>query len=144
MIDRAWVGKAYAPFVVSLGEDWLVEWHELFARASGIASSTRGLPVNWPAILTHHGTACLLHLWEDLGVDPLEVRLVSEEWKHLGKPVVGEEIRGSLRIEEISEHAEYETGIEEQVDLSVEFHDGKGCTLANYVCSYRIPRVKPS
>jgi hypothetical protein len=144
MIDRACVGKAYAPFVVSLAEDWLTEWYGLFSRASGIAAPPQGLPVNWPAVLTLHGTACLLHVWEDLGVDPLEVRLVGEEWRHSGAPAIGEEIQGRLRIREIGEHVEFETGIEEQVDFVVEFHDRKGLKLAVYTCSYRIPRMRPS
>ena len=54
-----------------------------------------------------------------------------------------EEIHGRLRILEISEHVEFETGIEEQVDFVVEFHDRKGLKLAVYTCSYRIPRMRP-
>lgn len=83
-----------------------------------------------------------MNLWEDLEVDPLEVRLVREEFEHLVAPVVDQEIKGRLRIEEISDHVEPETGIEEQVDLTVEFHDRSERKLAAYHCSYRIPRTQ--
>jgi hypothetical protein len=142
MIDRSCVGKAYAPFAVILTEDWLAEWYALLSRAAGNSSPSPGLPLNWPAILTLHGTACLLHVWEDLVVDPLQVRLVREEWRHLAAPQVGQEIQGRLSIEEISEHVEPETGIEEQVDFAVEFHDLAGRKLAVYACSYRIPLAR--
>jgi hypothetical protein len=142
LIDRALVGKEYPPFAVTLTEDWLRQWRDLFALVSGLSAPQTSVPTNWPAILTLHGTACLMNIWEDLGVDPLEVRLVGEEFEHLLPPVVGEEIEGRLRIEEISECIEPETGIEEQVDFAVGFRDRFGSKLAVYACSYRIPRTR--
>jgi len=135
------VGKEYPSFAVTISEEWLKEWYDLFSRASGKSVPPTRLPHNWPAILTAHGTACLFNTWEDLGVDPLELRLAAEEFEHLAAPAAGEEIVGRLQIQEISESVEPETGIEEQVDLIVEFHDRVGRKLAVYKCSYRIPRT---
>jgi hypothetical protein len=132
----------YPPFAVTLTEDWIRGWHDLFALVSGLSAPQTTVPTNWPAILTLHGTACLMNTWEDLGVDPLEIRLVGEAFEHLLPPIVGEEMEGRLRIKEISECVEPETGIEEQVDFTVAFHNRLGGKLAVYSCSYRVPRTR--
>jgi len=85
------------------------------------------------------GTACLLTVWEELGVDPMGLRLYKEEFVHLRRPKLRERLCGRVTVEDVSDHMEPSRGIEEQVDLAVRFHDSKGDLVAVYLCSYRVP-----
>jgi len=89
--------------------------------------------------MTLRGTACLIPIWEDLGVDPLEAALVEEEFQFHKDPVMGERITGVVTLEEIDEFVEPAKGIEEQVDLRVDFRDSKQDPIATYRCAYRVP-----
>lgn len=139
MIDREAVGRSYPSFTVTVTED--------LARALdavlGCSPPSTGpsWPPNpvWPALAVSHGTACLIHVWEDLGADPLTVRLVAEEFRHYRDPSPGEELTGRVTVEDVGERFEPDRGIEEQVDLLVEFTDRGAAAVASYRCSYRSP-----
>ena len=116
---------------------------ELFQSISSIASPPEPLLSNWPAILTLHGTACLITVWEDMGVDPFDVRLISEQFAHFRDPEADEELTGQVHVEDISQSVEPDIGIEEQVDLLVNFRDRSDRPVANYRSSYRISLATP-
>jgi hypothetical protein len=143
VIDRALVGKKYPAFAVIVTEAFRRQLWELFRSVSSAAAISESLLANWPAILTLHGTACLMTVWEDLGVDPLNVRLVNEKFDHFREPAANEELIGQIHVEEISQSVEPDTGIEEQVDLLVDFRDPSDKIVANYRSSYRIPLATP-
>jgi len=151
VIDRSTVAKEYPSFSVELSEDLCAKVDRLFGSISSIRSSAPDVPTSeprtppliWPALLTLHGAACLLIVWEDLGVDPMLVRLVREEFRYLTTPGWGEKLLGTVRIDDITEHAEPEQGIQEQIDLLVEFRNSAAGLLATYHCSYRIPVAVP-
>jgi len=143
VIDRALVGKKYPVFAVIVSEAFRRQLWELFRSASSAAAIPESLLANWPAILTLHGTACLMTVWEDMGVDPLDVRLVSEDFDHFREPETNEELSGRVQVEDISQSVEPDTGIEEQVDLLVDFRDPSDKLIANYRSSYRIPLATP-
>lgn len=92
-------------------------------------------------MLTARGTACLMGLWEELGVDPLSIRLVAQSFRHSRDPAYGETLAAALTIEDVSEHVESDRGIEEQVDLVIRFRDSNAGIVAEYRCSYRILRA---
>jgi hypothetical protein len=133
------VGKEYPPFSTTLTEELHREMGALFAGdvPDGASESTPSLI--WPAVLTLHGTACLLTLWEDLGVSPLLPRLVFEQFRYDRTPQVGDALSGRLKVEDVGERFESERGVEEQVDILVEFKDSRGTAVASYRSSYRIP-----
>ncbi len=152
MIDRSFIGKEYPEFSVTIEHDLVARFNSLLENACG-AHGDRSqwndhdglgttIPLAWPSILTFHGTACLISVWEDLGIDPVRTRIVEESFNFLKFPEPGEELKGSLCVEEIEEKISPDGGIEEQLDLSVEFSSLEGELLATYTCSYRIPLVK--
>jgi hypothetical protein len=98
---------------------------------------------NWPAILTLHGTACLMTVWEDMGVDPLAARLIAEKFAHFRDPSSDEQLTGQVQVEDVRETVDSDTGIEEQVDLLVDFWDSSEQLIATYQSSYRIPLATP-
>jgi hypothetical protein len=81
-------------------------------------------------------------VWEELGLDPLELRLITEEFQHSREPVAGEPLNGRVRVEELSEHMDPDAGIEEQIDLAVQFQDAGGRDVARYRCSFRVPLAR--
>lgn len=83
-----------------------------------------------------------MSVWKELGVDPLELRLIQEESQHRLDPVAGEALSGRVRVEDLSEHADPTMGIEEQIDLSVQFRDSLGRDIAQYRCSFRAPLAR--
>lgn len=139
MIDRAAVGRSYPSFTVPLTEDLSRGLDAVLGcNPPAMGLSWPPSPV-WPAVAASRGTACLLNVWEDLGVDPLTVRLVAEDFLHHRAPVLDEELMGRVMVEDVHEHFEPDRGIEDQVDLLVEFTDRAGSAVASYRCSYRVP-----
>lgn len=137
MIYRGLVGTEFPPFGVEIRDDFI---DQMTALVQGEASPARSsLPSNWPAFMALRGAACLMSVWEKLGVDPLGVRLIREEFGHFREPKAHERIFGRIIVEDVSDHMEPDHGIEEQVDLAVRFLDAAGELLAKYRCSYRIP-----
>jgi hypothetical protein len=152
LIDRTFVGKEYPPCSVEFDANLGVQLKELFGRISSKLEETSSgsspeppsqLSFIWPAILTLRGTAGLLTVWEDMGVDPMHIRLVREEFEHHKIPAGGHGLVGKITIEEIVERVEPEEGIEDQVELLVEFTDARGILLATYRCSFRSPVARP-
>ncbi len=94
---------------------------------------------NWPALATLHGTAGMLHVWDDLGVDPLQVRLIREQFRHVRDPHPDEELTGRLTVEDLTEHTNPKTGLDQQIDFRVTFTDQSGRETTWYACSYRLP-----
>lgn len=95
-------------------------------------------PSNWPAIMTLHGTACLINVWEELGVDPLETFLYAEEFRHFAAATPDEELTGLVWIDDIREFVDDESQICDQVDLAADFFTADGVQLAAYRFSYRV------
>ncbi len=142
MIYRGFVGKEFPPFRVEITEKFSVQVADLFPAVE--PSPASGLPSNWPAFMALQGAACLLTVWEELGVDPMELRLVREEFLHFRRPELRESLSGRVTVEDVSDHMEPSQGIEEQVDLAVRFHDSDGDLVAEYRCSYRVPVARTS
>jgi hypothetical protein len=139
MIDRALVGKAYPAFAVIVSAAFRNQLWELFRSVSSGNLPSESLLSNWPTILALHATAYLTTVWEDMRVDPLGVRLVSEEFAHFREPQENERLSAQVHVEDISQRVEPDTGLEEQVDLLVDFRDPSQKLVANYRTSYRIP-----
>lgn len=139
MIGREFIGKAYRPFPVVLSEAFCRELSELVQTSPQVIQSPSFPPVHWPAILTRHGTACLMSVWEDLAVDPLQVRLVREEFDHSRAAEFGEILTGNLTIEDVGEHFEPAEGMFQSVHLQVRFEDRSGAPVATYRCSFAFP-----
>jgi hypothetical protein len=138
VLDRSFVGRKFPAFRVILPTDLGRAFRELLrpGRSEADASS---LPWNWPAILTGHGTAGLIHVWEELAVDPTGVRLLSEEFVHFHEPLGGVEVIGLMEIEDIAATVEPQAGIEDQADFRVDFRDLEDRLLATYRFSCRVP-----
>ena len=137
MIYRGFVGKEFPLFDFEITEEFSEQFMALFQRTD--AAPLRSLPSNWPAFMALRGSACLMSVWEELGVDPLEVRLIREEFLHFREPELREPLFGRASVQDVSDHMEPDRGIEEQVDLAVRFHDAAGELVAEYLCSYRLP-----
>lgn len=151
MIDRTFIGKQYPEFRVTLDQELIDKFDSLIKRSTFIdnkpvyetkMSRADTIPIAWPAILTLHGTACLINVWEDLGIDPMQARIVEESFDFHRTPRPGSELKGSLCVEELGEEIGPDGGIEEQVDLSVEFKSPEGELMATYICSYRVTVAK--
>jgi hypothetical protein len=140
VIDRSLVGKEYPPFSVSVTDDLSRDFRKIF-NLSHLESSAPASnpPLIWPALMTGRGTACLIPVWEDLGVDPLKPKLMKEKFHYYDALVQGEQLVGRVCIEDINERVEPGKGIDEQVDLLVEFKNSRGSLVASYRCSFRIP-----
>ncbi len=143
MIDRAFIGKKYAAFTVELSESFCRDFNSRLNITGPDESPPDRPPLNWPGLMTLQGTACLLTLWEDLGVDPLEVRLVKERFVHQRSVECGEGFTGVLTIDDISGQVETDGRIEDQIELNVNFKDSSGMPVATYQCSFRIPVAGP-
>jgi len=139
MIGRELIGKSYQPFSVELSEAFCRELSELVQTSPRVILTASFPPVHWPAILTRHGTACLMRVWEDLAVDPLQVRLVREEFDHSRPAAFGETLSGSLSIEDVTEHFEPAEGMFQTVHLQARFVDAAGAPVATYKCSFAFP-----
>jgi hypothetical protein len=133
MIDRSFVDKLLPAFEVELSEKLCIDFTSLF-DASGYCAP----PPNWPAILTLHGTAALLSVWEALGVDPLSAKLLRERFLHVKPPPLGQVLSGHLRIGEIREYLNSDGKIEEEVDMHTLFVDSSKELIAEYYCTFRI------
>ncbi len=142
MIYRGFVGKEFPQFQVEITEEFSAQIMELFRAMDPPPGG--GLPSNWPAFMALQGTACLFTVWEELGVDPIGLRVFQEEFVHLRRPKLGESLFGRVTVEDVSDHMEPSQGIEEQVDLAVRFHDSDGHLVAKYRCSYRVPVAQTS
>jgi len=143
MIDRGFLGKVYPVFSVVLSDAFVRRSKELLSQHGCPVSLVDTPPLNWPSFMTLHGTACLLNVWEDLGVDPLAVRLVREEFVHMRPVKGGADLMGRVTIEDLTEHMTSDGTIEEQVCLEVVFQDLSGTPVANYRCAFRIPVAIP-
>ena len=142
MISRRSIGKAFPPFTVEYPETLAQGFDGLFSSAGCSAPRRSSPPSNWPAVLALHGTACLLTIWEELGVDPLSVRLVAEEIRHVSELRFGQRITGRVTVEDVREHVEPDRGIEQRVDLAITFEDSAlKRPVATYRCSFRVPIV---
>ena len=143
LIDRGFIGKEFPVFTIELTED-LSEELSAIIPVPGAESAPRWPPPSiWPAVMTYRATACLIPVWEDFGVDPQAVRLIREEFRHEYTPDPGEQLRGQVRVGEISEEVEPDGAIEDQVDLTVEFTNPAGDSVASYQCRYRVPVAVP-
>jgi hypothetical protein len=139
LLDRGLIGKEFPPFTIAVTEDLSEEFSSIIRIPGGESVPSRPPPSIWPAVMTFRATACLIPVWEDLGADPLAVRLIREEFLHERTPDPGEELRGRVRIGEITEEVEPDGAIEDQADLVVDFTDSSGGLVASYRCRYRIP-----
>ncbi len=143
MIDRIALGTKFPPFSIEVPEDLITELQEIFPSDESHRESTGWLPLTWPTVLTSRGTACLIPVWEELGVDPIRMRLVAEEFHYTRQPHPGEELFGRVRVADLDEIVSPERGIEQQVDLNVDFDDSTGQRVASYTCSYRLALAVP-
>jgi hypothetical protein len=132
MIDRSFVDKLLPAFEVELSEKLCIDFISLFD------ASEYCTPANWPAILTLHGTAALISVWEVLGIDPLSAKLLRERFLHLKPPQLGQVLSGHLRIGEIREYLNTDGKIEEEVDMHTLFVDSSKERIAEYYCTFRI------
>jgi hypothetical protein len=139
VIYRGFVGKEFPPFTVELDEHGARDLVSLLLPQSFPETPSWPPLCNWPAPLTLRGSACLMAVWEELGVDPLHLRLIREDFRHHEEPVSAGVLTGRIRIEDISEHVDAIHGIEDQVDLAVSFRDKGGSPVAEYRCSFRVP-----
>lgn len=144
MIPREFVGKQFPPFKVTISEHLSRSLLELAQPADSQNLPSWPPPTNWPAIMTLHGTACLMNVWEELGVDPLDARVAKEEFRHFGRPTPDEELTGRVWIDDIREFIDEESQICDQVDLAADFFTADGARLAAYRCSYRVPVTVPA
>lgn len=143
MIGREFIGKSYPPFSVELSEAFCREMAELIRTSPSVVRPIAVPPANWPAIMTLHGTACLMRVWEDLAVDPLRLRQVREEFVHVRPAICGERLSGTLTIEDVTEHYEPKDGMFQQLHLETTFVDDSGKPVATYHCSYAFPLTAP-
>jgi hypothetical protein len=141
VISRELVGKQFPPFSVRISQSFVQELLDLTRIPVLPPLPPWPPPSSWPALLTAHGTACLMEVWEELGVDPLQARLVEEEFQHFLDPVPDETLTGSVTVGEVTQHLEPSRGIEEQVDLAVSFHNAATRLLATYRCVFRVPLI---
>ncbi|MFC1835287.1 hypothetical protein ACFL2Q_11220 [Thermodesulfobacteriota bacterium] len=134
MIDRSLVGKAYPSFEVTITQDLSLNLRKIL----GLSTAVSDPPLVWPKVLTLHGTACLMPIWEDLGVNPLHVRTVGEKFRYGEAPRHGEELTGTVFIDWIEEGLDPDQGIVEQIDINVVFHNSRGKRIATYEASFRV------
>jgi len=138
VIDRNFIGKTYHPFTVTITEGLCRDFRDLFLQVVSPEPLPLRPPLNWPALITLHGTACLVPLWEDMGVDPLAVRLVGEQFVHHRRVSLDETVFGELSIRDIAEHAGTDGTLAEDVDLEVVFRDSAGSGVSVYRLRFRI------
>ena len=139
MIFRGAVGKRFPPFFVRISQSLVQELLELTKVPELPPLPLWPPPSNWPALLSSHGTACLIGVWEELDVDPLQARLVWEEFLHFTDPVAGETLTGHVAVSDISRYLEPSRGIEELVEFEVSFRNSAGDPVAVYRCAFRVP-----
>lgn len=143
VIDRSFIGKTYPPFAAEVSASFCLDYNRLLNVKGLPEFSPDRPPLNWPALMTLHGTACLLPLWEDLGVDPLETRLFRERFVHQRPVECGEPLTGVLTIDDVTEQVEPNSHIEDHIELRVDFADSAGAPVATYHCSFRISLAGP-
>lgn len=143
MIERIVLGKRFPRFSVHVTEDLITGFREVFLPGQSDPEVPASLPFTWPMILTAHGTACLIPVWEEIGVDPLHMRLVAEEFYYNRQPSPGEKLTGQARVADMDEIVTPERGIEQQIDLAIDFRDASGDRVASYTCSYRLVVAGP-
>jgi hypothetical protein len=143
MIDREFIDKEIPTFKATLS----VKLSQALVRL--ISENTEPLPYywpppgNWPAVLLLHGTAGLISIWEELGVDPIVPVLDAEAFLHHEVPEPDSEITGEIRILDIRESLHAGSQICDNIDMSVDFFSQAGVHIARYLCSYRIPLTIP-
>jgi hypothetical protein len=143
MIDREFIDKEFPTFKATL----TVELSKALVRL--ISGDTEPLPydwpppTSWPAVLLLHGTAGLISIWEELGVDPLAPVLVAEEFLHDKVPEPDSEITGEIRILDVRESLHAGSQICDNIDMSVDFFSQARVHIARYLCSYRFPLTVP-
>ncbi len=138
MIPREFVGKRFPRFKVNISEQPFRSLLDLIQPHDSEKIPSWPPPSNWPAIMLLHGTACLINVWEELGVDPLRSFLAREEFHHLSSPEPGEELTGWLLIEDIKEFVDEDGQIFDQVDFAADFSNARGVRLAEYRFAYII------
>ncbi len=138
MIPREFVGKKFPRFKVIISEQLFRSLLDLIQPHDGEKIPSWPPPSNWPAVMLLHGTACLINVWEELGVDPLRVFLAAEEFRHLSSPEPDEQLTGSLWIEDIKEFVDEDGQISDQADFAADFFNAAGVRLADYHFTYRI------
>jgi len=139
VIDRHLVGKDYPLFRVILSAELLHDLRELVRPWLRDSEEPPLRPSVWPGFLALRGSAGFAQVWEDAGVNPLELHLIMEEAQLFEDPPIAQEIVGLLRIEDITERMEPDRGIEDEIRLSVTFRNTAGREVASYHCAYRIP-----
>jgi hypothetical protein len=143
VIDRSFIGKKYPPFIVEISESFCRDFNRLLNVQGPDELSPDRPPLNWPALMTLHGTACLLTLWEDLGVDPLEARLAGERFIHHRPVKCGEPLFGSLTIDDLTEQVTPVGQIDDRIALHVDFRDASDAVVATYHCAFHIALAGP-
>lgn len=143
MIERIVLGKKFPKFTIEVTEDLISGFQDLFRYDASDTALQRELPLIWPVVLTSRATACLIPVWEELGVDPLEMRLVAEEFHYSRQPEIGDELTGQVRVDDLDEIVSPDHGIAQQVTLAVDYVDSTGREVASYRCSYRLPLARP-
>jgi len=138
MIPREYVGKTFPQFKVTAFKAIFDSLFELTQSHLDGEISSRQPPCNWPAIMLSRGTACLMNVWEELGIDPLRAFLSSEEFVHFHPPGEDEELTGSVRMDDIREILDEEGGVCDQADFTADFFNAAGLHLAAYRFSYRV------
>jgi hypothetical protein len=138
VIDRSFIGKAYRPFTATISEELCREFRDLFLQVGATIPLPLRPPLNWPSLVTLHGAACLIPLWEDMGVDPLDARLVGEQFVHHRRVSLDETVTGELSVSDITEHAGTDGTLAEDVDLEVVFRDSAGALVSVYRLRFRI------
>lgn len=143
MIDRSLIGKRYPPFSIAISNRLIGEFRNVVSSVDPRLSVPHGrTPLAWPAILTLHGTACLIPIWEDLGVNPQSVWLVKEEFDFESHPPAEEELTGIVELSDLRERLDVRRGIEDEITLCVEFRLSSGKQAAKYTATYRSPLAK--
>ena len=138
MIPREFVGKKFPRFKVNISEQPFRLLLDLIQPHDSEKITSWPPPSNWPAVMVLHGTACLINVWEELGVDPLRALLAREEFHHIRSPAPDEELTGWLWIEDIREFVDEDGQISDQVDFAADFCNAAGVRLADYHFTYRI------
>lgn len=142
MIGRDVIGRTYPDFHIALSDALCTAFDRVFAGVGLPMGAVSGPPYIWPGLLTCHGTACLLTVWEDLGVDPLSVRLVNESFEHHCSVSIGEKLLGRVTIESVNEVYGPERGIEQEIGVSTSFFRDDGNPVAGYSGVFRIPAAR--
>ncbi len=143
MVDREFIDKEFPAFKATLSVELSRALFRLMYEDEEALPSHWPPPCNWPAVLLLHGTAGLISIWENLGVDPLAPVLVAETFSHHEIPEPDSEVTGTVRILDIRESLGAGSQICDDIDMNVDFFSRAGALIAGYRCSYRIPLTVP-